>query len=138
MTRFKRFHLKNEMLGANFLANRVGVFLVNSVLIAAERERIHLQTVLSAIGDEPVAISVITASEMLHGIQRARTLEQVGKRQQFVSFILDLFPIIPVDLEVARHHARIWAELQARGDLIGAHDLLIAASALARSGTCTP
>lgn len=36
MTRFKRFHLKNEMLGANFLANIVGVFLVNSVLIAAE------------------------------------------------------------------------------------------------------
>jgi sigma-B regulation protein RsbU (phosphoserine phosphatase) len=36
MTRLKRFHLKNEMLGANFLANLVGVFLVNGVLIAAE------------------------------------------------------------------------------------------------------
>jgi sigma-B regulation protein RsbU (phosphoserine phosphatase) len=36
MTRFKRLHLKNEMLGANFLANFVGVFLVNGVLILAE------------------------------------------------------------------------------------------------------
>jgi phosphoserine phosphatase RsbU/P len=36
MTRFKQFHFKNEMLGANFLANLVGVFLVNGVLIAAE------------------------------------------------------------------------------------------------------
>ena len=36
MTGFKRFHLKNEMLGANFLANLVGVFLVNAVLIIAE------------------------------------------------------------------------------------------------------
>ncbi len=36
MTTLKRFHLKNEMLGANFLANIVGVFLVNGELIAAE------------------------------------------------------------------------------------------------------
>ena len=109
----------------------MGLLIDSSVLIAAERERIHLQTVLSANGDEPVAISVITASEILHGIQRARTVEHVAKRQQFVSFVLELFPIIPIDLEVARHHARIWAALQARGELIGAHDLLIAASALA-------
>jgi sigma-B regulation protein RsbU (phosphoserine phosphatase) len=36
MTKFKQFHLKNEMLGANFLANFVGVFLVNGLLIIAE------------------------------------------------------------------------------------------------------
>jgi sigma-B regulation protein RsbU (phosphoserine phosphatase) len=36
MTRLKQFHLKNEMAGANFLANFFGVFLVNGVLILAE------------------------------------------------------------------------------------------------------
>ena len=36
MTKFQRFHLKNEMLGANFLANFVGVFFVNSLLLIAE------------------------------------------------------------------------------------------------------
>jgi sigma-B regulation protein RsbU (phosphoserine phosphatase) len=36
MTELRRFHLKNEMLGANFLANFVGVFLVNGLLILAE------------------------------------------------------------------------------------------------------
>jgi sigma-B regulation protein RsbU (phosphoserine phosphatase) len=36
MNRFKRLHLKNEMTGANFLANFVGVFIVNGVLILAE------------------------------------------------------------------------------------------------------
>jgi sigma-B regulation protein RsbU (phosphoserine phosphatase) len=36
MTKFKRFHLKNDMLAANFLANFVGVFLVNGLLILAE------------------------------------------------------------------------------------------------------
>jgi len=36
MTKFKHFHLKNEMLGANFLANFIGVFFVNTLLLIAE------------------------------------------------------------------------------------------------------
>jgi tRNA(fMet)-specific endonuclease VapC len=103
----------------------------SSVLIAAERGRILLHDVLVGNGDELLAISVITASELLHGIHRAKRPAQAAKRQQFVSFILELFPLIPIDLEVAHHHTRLWSELQARGQLIGAHDLLIAASALA-------
>lgn len=109
----------------------MGLLIDSSVLVAAERGRLRLQDVLAGSEDESVAISVITASEMLHGIQRAKTVEQASKRQQFVNFVLELFPIIPIDLEVARHHARIWAELQARGEMICPHDLLIAASALA-------
>ena len=31
---------------------------------------------------------------------------------------------------MARVHARIWADLRTRGELIGAHDMLIAATAL--------
>jgi sigma-B regulation protein RsbU (phosphoserine phosphatase) len=36
MKKIRRFHLKNDMLAANFLANFVGVFLVNGLLILAE------------------------------------------------------------------------------------------------------
>ena len=36
MTKFKQFHLKNEMLAANALANFVGVFFVNAMLYVAE------------------------------------------------------------------------------------------------------
>ena len=36
MTKFKHFHLKNEMLAANALANFVGVFFVNAMLYVAE------------------------------------------------------------------------------------------------------
>jgi tRNA(fMet)-specific endonuclease VapC len=39
-------------------------------------------------------------------------------------------PILPFDLEIARVHSRIWADLASRGEVIGAHDLLIAATAL--------
>ena len=36
MTKFKLFHLKNEMLTANFLANFIGVFFANAMLLMAE------------------------------------------------------------------------------------------------------
>jgi sigma-B regulation protein RsbU (phosphoserine phosphatase) len=36
MTKFKQFHLKNEMLAANFLANFIGVFFANATLYVAE------------------------------------------------------------------------------------------------------
>ncbi len=36
MTKLKQFHLKNEMLVANFLANFIGVFFVNAMLFVAE------------------------------------------------------------------------------------------------------
>jgi sigma-B regulation protein RsbU (phosphoserine phosphatase) len=36
MTKFKLFHLKNEMLTANFLANFIGVFSANIILLMAE------------------------------------------------------------------------------------------------------
>ena len=36
MTKYRHFHLKNEMLVANFLANFVGVFFVNAMLYVAE------------------------------------------------------------------------------------------------------
>jgi predicted nucleic acid-binding protein len=47
-----------------------------------------------------------------------------------VEQILANLPVIAVDLEVTRAHARIWADLQRHGTTIGAHDLLIAATAV--------
>ena len=49
--------------------------------------------------------------------------------------MLAAFPILELDLAAARVHARIWADLQASGSLIAAHDLWIAATALAHSLT---
>ena len=37
---------------------------------------------------------------------------------------------LPIDTEVARVHADIWASLEASGEVIDAHDLWIAATAL--------
>ena len=53
------------------------------------------------------------------------------RREAFVEAVLQLAPTVPFDLRVARTHARLWSELAAAGQQVGAHDQLIAATALA-------
>jgi tRNA(fMet)-specific endonuclease VapC len=45
--------------------------------------------------------------------------------------VLAAVAVIPFDLVVARVHARLWAQLATIGRPVGAHDLLIAATAIA-------
>ena len=82
------------------------------------------------LGDEDRAISVITVSELLHGVHRAHGAIR-ARRRAFVEHILAGIEAIPITEPVARVHADIWAELSSRGQPIGAHDLWIAATALA-------
>jgi predicted nucleic acid-binding protein len=42
-------------------------------------------------------------------------------------------PIIPYTEHTAYEHARIWAELEASGKMIGFYDLIVGATALERS-----
>jgi predicted nucleic acid-binding protein len=109
----------------------MGALIDSSVLVAAERGKVDLERVLRDYGDEPVAIATITASELLHGVHRAAEPLQRARREAFVERLLAELSLIPFDLVVARVHARLSAELAARGSPVGAHDLLIAATALA-------
>jgi tRNA(fMet)-specific endonuclease VapC len=40
--------------------------------------------------------------------------------------------VVGIDLDIARAHAQIWAQQQAAGRMIGAHDLWLAATCIAR------
>jgi tRNA(fMet)-specific endonuclease VapC len=102
----------------------------SSVLIAAERGNLDLPKFFSQSPDEHFAISCVTASELLHGVHRAPA-EKKSSRETFVENILSHLPVLAFDLVAARIHARLWAELSEKGTPIGAHDLLIAATALA-------
>lgn len=82
------------------------------------------------MGDEERAISVITVSELLHGVLRAKGPIR-ARRRAFVEHILAVLGAIAITEPVARIHAEIWAELSSRGEQVGAHDLWIAATALA-------
>jgi tRNA(fMet)-specific endonuclease VapC len=82
------------------------------------------------LGDEEVAISVVTVSELLHGVHRA-TGARRATRSAFVEHLLAGLQAIPISEPVARVHAEIWAQLTQQGQLIGAHDLWMAATAIA-------
>lgn len=108
----------------------MGLILDTSTLIAAERGRFDLPALFRANAGEEFFIAAITVSELLHGVERANTPERREKRSRYVEGVLQRLPVIDLDTAVARRHARIWAELEMAGKLIGPHDLLIAATVL--------
>jgi predicted nucleic acid-binding protein len=103
----------------------------SSVLIAAERGKLDLDQLLGNFAEDPVAIAAITASELLYGVHRAAEPSQRLQREAFVERILAGLTVLPFDLVVARVHARLAADLAAKGSPVGAHDLMIAATAIA-------
>lgn len=106
------------------------ILIDSSVLIAAERGSFDLGSFLEQHAEDGFAISAVTASEMLHGVHRANP-EHRPRREAFVERLLSHLPVVAFDLVTARIHARIWADLASQGLALGAHDLLIAVTALA-------
>lgn len=105
----------------------MAVLIDTSVLVHVER-RGH--TLDEAVGEQDRAISVITASELLHGVHRARDGAVRARRAAFVEHLLSAIEPLPITTAVSRAHAEIWAELEGSGNPLGAHDLWIAATAL--------
>ncbi|HEX8905542.1 MAG TPA: type II toxin-antitoxin system VapC family toxin [Longimicrobiaceae bacterium] len=108
----------------------MGTLIDTSVIIRAEREGVG---VLDPIGDrsDSAFLSVISVSELLHGVWRAKDEGTRTRRNAFVEAVLREFTIIDIDSAVARIHAQIWAEQKASGLMIGAHDLWLAATCIA-------
>ena len=109
----------------------MAVLIDASILIESERGRLDLEQYLAQRQQEEFFLSVVTASELLHGVHRAVQPEVRTKRSAFVEAILERFPLLSVDLATARAHAQVWATLAATGTLIGPHDLWLAASCIA-------
>lgn len=110
----------------------MGALIDSSVLIAAERGHLDLDQVLEDHPDDDFALSAITASELLHGVHRADTAARRIRRAAYVEALLAGFPVIDFDLAAARVHAGLSAQAAADGIGLGAHDLIIAATAMAR------
>ncbi len=109
----------------------MGVLIDTSILIECARGRIDLDVHVQ--GRESVAffLSVITASELLHGVHRAPDAKVRAKRSAWVEAILNRFPLLEIDLAISRAHAQIWAELARAGSIIGPHDMWLAATCVA-------
>jgi tRNA(fMet)-specific endonuclease VapC len=105
----------------------VAVLIDTSVLVDAERGGDALSQVPA---DQERLISVITVSEILHGAHRASPESVALRRRAVVEEALAAMEPIPITEPVARIHSVIWAQLEAAGEIIAAHDLWIAATSL--------
>ena len=109
----------------------MAVLIDASILIEAERGSLQLEPHVARHHDQESFLSVITASELLHGVHRATAPDVRARRSAFVEGLLERFPLLSVDLACARAHAQLWADLRQAGALIGPHDLWLAATCVA-------
>ena len=84
--------------------------------------------------EDDVVIAAITAAELLVGVELS-SREEKQRRHNFVEGVFATIPIEPYDLETARTHASLLTYTRRSGRPRGAHDLLIAATALAHGRT---
>ncbi len=79
-------------------------------------------------------MAAVTVAELLVGIEFGDRRRR-KTRERYVARILETIPSEPYDSEVARAHARLLAHTRRSGRPTGAHDLILAATALARGRT---
>lgn len=98
------------------------------MLVDAERSALDLDELI-ADDDEP-AVAAITIAELGVGVDVA-----TGKRRQarkaFLDDIVETLPVISYDIDIARTHTQLLVAVRKAGRPRGAHDLIIAATALA-------
>lgn len=99
------------------------LLLDTGILITLQRGQHSLH---GAIDDEDdLAIAAVTAAELLEGAQTR------PHRAAFVEDVLTVLPVVDYGIDVARAHARLLSQTRATGVPRGAHDLIIAATAIA-------
>lgn len=103
--------------------------LDTSALVAAERRRASLDDAIA--DDDDVSIAAVTAAELWVGVELADRRRR-ARRATFVEQVLATIPVEDYDLGTARVHAALLADARRAGRPRGAHDLMIAATAVAR------
>jgi tRNA(fMet)-specific endonuclease VapC len=98
--------------------------------IGVLRQRPGMVERLSQLSPTDCAVSMITVYELFCGVEKARdAAAERRKVERFVSTIVEL----TFDRAAAESAARIRADLQRQGQLIGPYDLLIAGQAVANN-----
>ncbi|MEH6952969.1 type II toxin-antitoxin system VapC family toxin (plasmid) [Nitrobacter sp. NHB1] len=80
---------------------------------------------LASVGDNGLAVSIITAAELRFGAAKSRSAKLLSR----VEAALLALAVLPFDVPADAEYAGIRAELEAAGQTIGPNDLLIAAHA---------
>jgi tRNA(fMet)-specific endonuclease VapC len=109
----------------------MAIILDADVIIRGERGTFDLKSWVGFRPNDEFEIAAITVAELWHGVERA-TGPHKATRQNYLQTLLGLLPIIPYTEQTAYEHARIWAELESSGNMIGFYDLIVGATALER------
>jgi tRNA(fMet)-specific endonuclease VapC len=107
----------------------MAILLDTDVIIRGERGTFDLATWLESQPNDPCEIAAITIAELWHGVERSSGTHRL-KRERYLQDICASLPIIPYTETTALEHARIWADLESSGKMIGFYDLIVAATAL--------
>ncbi|GGE95218.1 PIN domain-containing protein [Mycetocola zhadangensis] len=102
------------------------------VLISSERDADSLQASIDP--EDDLVIAALTVAELRTGIELASERHRAA-RTDFLVRVLETLPVEPYDLAVAEMHGRLLAHVHRSGSRRGAHDLIIAATALATKRT---
>ncbi|OQY01595.1 MAG: VapC toxin family PIN domain ribonuclease [Desulfobacteraceae bacterium 4572_130] len=107
----------------------MGLMLDTNVFIYSERSNKPIDfSKYESYGD--VYISSITVSELLVGVHYANNDAKKARRSAFVESVLAKIPVLSFNTKEARVHAGLFSTLTKQGQIIGAHDLIIAATAI--------
>ena len=109
----------------------MAIILDADVVIRGEKGTFNLKNWVASRASDQFEIAAITVAELWHGVERATGMHKIT-RQRYLNAVLQSLPIIPYTEQTAYEHARIWAELEASGKMIGFYDLIVGATALER------
>ena len=108
----------------------MAIILDADVIIGGERGTFDLKGWVTSRPNDRFEIAAITVAELWHGVERATGTRYKVTRQRYLEAVLESLPIIPYTEQTAYEHARIWAQLEVSGKMIGFYDLIVAATAL--------
>ena len=106
-----------------------GVVVDTSVLVDAERGALEL-SVVQADATEPLVMSAISAHELLRGLARLPAGVRRARSERWIEGALAKLTVIEYDLEIARVHAAMCAEMSAARVSLTEFDQIIAATAI--------
>jgi tRNA(fMet)-specific endonuclease VapC len=112
----------------------MAIILDADVIIRGEKGTFDFKGWLASRPADEFEIAAITVAELWHGVERA-TGRQRATRLHYLQTVLDPLPVIAYTEQTAYEHARLWAQLEAAGKMIGYYDLVVAATAMERGAS---
>ena len=104
------------------------LILDTTVLVTSERRRTSMSELIDE--EDDVAIAAVSAAELVAGVELADRRRR-RRREAFVATILEALPVEPYDHRVAHAHAALLAHARRTETPRGAHELIVAATAVA-------